>query len=71
MEIRQWYARDKNGDVYLYPTKPYKHGNFWIAERMSFMYIPDNKLPEGINPQWEDEEPVELKVIIEPIKKHD
>lgn len=71
MKTKWWYARDYYGDVYIYPTKPYKGQKIWIGERMSFFYVPDDKLPEGVNPQWKDEEPIEVEVTIRKVSKHD
>lgn len=53
-----WIARDRDGKLFLYLTKPYKIKNkgFWAGD---FPYIILSKewFPEV---KWEDEEPREL-----------
>lgn len=60
-------ARDNNGDVYLWRRKPTKdeakgewvHTHRWAAWR----YLTEDDLEVGLNPQWEDEEPIRVKLV--------
>ena len=61
--MKAWIARDANGNVYLYKRKPRKGIIQWGSET----HFPITELPEGINPQWEDEEPIEVELKIEKI----
>ena len=66
MKIKAWVARDENDKVYLfYREKPVKkEWGFWDSMSTDYIDIPEEKLPEGINPRWEDEEPIELDITI-------
>lgn len=57
--MKLWIARDENGDLYLYTSKPKKIAEEWEADDYSFSR---NSFPEI---KWEDEEPteVELKIV--------
>ena len=61
MEV--FIARDKNGKVFIYKDKPQKAVDLWIG--LVFFHITD--LPEDINPQWEDDEPIKVNLKIEKI----
>ena len=39
-----WLATDKDGEEYIYDSKPIREGNIWITEGL---YDNVNKLPEG------------------------
>lgn len=57
-----WLARDEDGEIYLYITKPFKNllGHQWtLAETFSSM--PTDWFPEV---QWSDEEPTKVKLEI-------
>ena len=60
MEV--YIARDKNGKVFIYNCKPEKGGDLWLNFGMFFPII---DLPEGVNPQWEDNEPIKVNLKIE------
>jgi hypothetical protein len=62
--MKAWIARDRDDDISIHFNKPLKFNNFWFGD---FIYIPDNILPPDINPQWEDEEPIEIEIKIEKI----
>lgn len=60
-----WLARDKDGDAALYKRKPTKYpeqGMWDDPKSTDFVFMPDNFLPLGINPKWEDEEPTEIEI---------
>ena len=59
-----YIARDSNGIVYLYKSKPEKGLVDWLAKDNFF---PITELPEDINPRWEDNEPIKVKLNIEKI----
>jgi len=63
--MKGWIARDKSGEINLYLDKPVKaeYFPFWEADK-TFMEILESDLPSDINPQWEDEEPIEVNVNI-------
>ena len=62
--MKCWVARDKSGQVYLYLVKPTKEESYWKGDdEYLFMPFPGwGFFPSGINPQWEDAEPVELEL---------
>lgn len=65
-----WIARDKNKDLLLYTKRPHKVKHYdgrgwWQSCGLTQCHILDECLPEGINPQWEDDEPVEVNLKIE------
>lgn len=60
-----WIARDYNGDLYLFNTKPEKdesRGQWLSSDCAFFVKDIENKLNIQVN--WEDEEPIELVVKI-------
>ena len=60
--MKAWIARDKDGTVYLYSNKPQKELEFWCC--CSDNYFPITGVPEGANPQWDDDEPIEVELKI-------
>jgi hypothetical protein len=60
--MKAWVARDKSGEIDLYLDKPVKaeYFPFWEADE-TFVEILGSDLPSDINPQWEDEEPIEVE----------
>lgn len=72
MKLKRWVVRDKDGDLTLYRNKPVKYADigYW-NDRTSLWYafIPDGFLPFDINPQWEDEEPIEIEMTIRKVKE--
>lgn len=63
--MEAWIAKDKDGMIFLYSTKPKKGHEDWNSS--IYNYYPINKLPEGVNPQWEDKEPIKVELKIEKI----
>lgn len=56
-----YVARDKDGSIFMYTTKPKKGGEMWRGA--GWMQITDCVLPKSINPQWNDLEPIKVKLI--------
>lgn len=56
-----WVARDKDGDLYIYEEKPYKNAHVWNCNKLDYVQIGEELLPEV---KWEDEEPTEVELII-------
>ena len=65
-----YVARDKDGEIDLYLDKPAKaeYFPFWEADG-TFMEILESDLPSDINPQWKDEEPIEVEISINRVNK--
>lgn len=59
--MKAYIARDADGKVYLYKPKPAKGIIQWASE----WYFPIDDLPEDVNPQWEDNEPIKVNIKIE------
>lgn len=59
-----YVAKDEDGEVYLYDTKPYKDERcgMWSTDG-HFTKIDANELPKSINPSWDDTEPIEVKLV--------
>ena len=56
-----WIARDENGLVYIYDTKPLKDEHEWvIPNSIGGCCIIDSELDSFEGVKWEDEEPREL-----------
>lgn len=63
-------CRNKEGIALLYNYKPEKdieHGD-WFEESEEYFVLLDRELPEGINPQWEDDEPIEVEITLKKIE---
>lgn len=59
--MKLYIAKDEDGRIFLYSNKPQKAYEYWDALGYSF---PITELPEGANPQWEDDEPIEVELKI-------
>lgn len=70
-----WITRDEDGRLFIhFKEKPYKiidrstkYVSYWENSECKRISIQREDLPEGINPQWEDEEPIEVELTIERI----
>ena len=60
-----YVAKDDDGRVYLYDTKPFKDEllGMWSVKDGKFIKIDVDELPKSINPQWDDPEPIEVKLV--------
>lgn len=74
--VKTWIAKDEDGKLNMFfGVKPYKHicmtapGYWWKRYTFASVEIEESDLPEGINPSWEDEEPVEVTFKIEKINE--
>lgn len=69
--MKAYIARDKNGRTHCYTQKPHKNGDFWTTWPDMLWYdcikIHNSDIPEGVNPQWSDDEPIEVELKIEKI----
>lgn len=65
--MKAYIARDKSGDIYMSTEKPRKGQEVWSALIFKAIHIYNSDLPEGINPQWEDDEPIEVELTIKKI----
>ena len=63
--MKAYIARDKDGSIWGFREKPFKNDcdGEWLAVGGSIQ-LAQKELPEGINPQWEDENPIELELTI-------
>lgn len=57
-----WIAKDKNGTIKLFESKPHRLGDWWLTAK------PKNKwmqldVPVSIQIEWEDD-PVEVELVI-------
>ena len=58
-------AKDENGEIFIYANKPIKRcGDVWSSSGFC-LPITESELGEGINPKWEDDEPIEVKLKLE------
>ena len=64
-----WIARDYNGDLYLFNTKPEKDEarGQWASSDCAYFFVEDIERELNIQVDWEDEEPREL--VLKPISK--
>lgn len=64
--MKTWIAKDEDGNIFLYSEKPQKGRDVWFPNGC-LLPTKEKDLPEGVNPQWEDEEPIEVELKIEKI----
>ncbi len=63
--MKMYIARDMDGDLYLYlNSKPSKKREIWLDDEDELLPISEQDLPEGCNPKWEDDEPIEVELTI-------
>lgn len=70
MRKTRWYGfvtRDKNGDIFLWRREPEKdeEAGEWkhpIAKYAAWRYLTEDDLEPGLNPQWEDEKPIFVRI---------
>lgn len=64
--MNAYITKNKDGEVYLHFIRPFKlqSRRRWIGNIRSCKLT--EPLPENINPQWTDDEPVEVKLIFKP-----
>lgn len=59
-----WICRDKDGSLLMYADKPTKEDDEWFEPFGQYWVLLESELPEGVNPQWEDDEPIPVEIII-------
>ena len=64
--MKVYIAKDEDGKIYLYSGKPQRGRDAWLPYGC-VLPIKEKDLPEGVNPQWEDDEPIEIELKIEKI----
>lgn len=61
--MKGYLVQDKSGDIIaFYGNKPEKEHNYWDAWDFKFFRL--DEAPEGLNPRWEDDEPIEIEIEI-------
>lgn len=58
---KAWVARDENGMLYLYLTKPINFEGRWIPTSNRFTVMNEELFPEV---KWDDEEPTEVTITV-------
>lgn len=69
-EMEVWAARDENGKLYLYKSKPNKDHVQWYSNDLSstgYLCLPDEWLPEA---KWTDTEPTKVIILIKEYYNH-
>lgn len=69
--MKAWIAIDKDGIINLFNAVPYRTKGYhrWVCQPdTSYMRIKQNDLPKSIDPQWSDEEPIEVKLKIKKVR---
>ena len=61
-EIHAWVARDFNGSIYMYLTKPMKFNSGWYSAYGDLLCLGYLQFPEV---QFSDDEPTEVKIVID------
>ena len=63
LKTKAWLARDKDNSTYLYlENKPFKAESEWIS-RNFVLHVNEEEI-NGLNPKWEEEEPIELEIAL-------
>lgn len=64
-KVKAWITRDKDGDIWLFwEYKPIKNDLRWTNGTYCNNKITEDQLPEGCNPKWSDDDPIEVNVRI-------
>lgn len=61
--MKFWIARDADNTLRLFQNRPEKWDDMWMLGG-GFSCVEDWILPNGINPQWSDYEPIEIEIEI-------
>lgn len=56
-----YITKDKYGTIYLFSQEPTKLDGVWSNEWGECIALHTSDLPEGIMPEWEDEEPIKVR----------
>lgn len=63
-----WVTRNAEGVLVVYADKPEKDievGDWFCPDKDKYFVILDGHLPEGVNPQWDDDEPTPVLITLE------
>lgn len=61
-KVKVWLARDKDGELYVYPNIPLKDEYIWTqAPDINSMLLESDKFPSV---KWEDDEPTEAYITL-------
>ena len=61
-KVKVWIARDKDGDLYVYPNIPLKFEYIWSqGSDINSMLLRSDKFPSV---KWEDDEPTEAYITL-------
>ena len=61
--MKGYLVKDKSGElIVFYGNKPEKETWYWDSWDAKFFGI--DEAPEGLNPRWEDNEPIEIEIEI-------
>ena len=70
--MRAWIARDKDKQGFIFfgekPTKDFLC-KCWNNSNFDYRHISEDKMPEGVNPKWSDDEPVEVEITIAKVQE--
>ena len=76
--MKVWIAKNKwtgalGTGVFIFWDKPRKFLDLecWLDEYEEHTELPLEELPEGVNPKWEDTEPIEVELIFKANNKED
>ena len=61
-EIEAWIARDSNGMLYMFMSKPQRFLETWGVLGIGFFKLDESLFPEV---KWSDKEPTKVKLVIE------
>lgn len=59
--LKAWVARDEDGMLYLYLSKPINFEGRWIPTSNRFTVMNEELFPEV---KWDDEEPTEVTITV-------
>lgn len=62
-KLKVWLARDKNGDLFVYSSAPFKGECIWSPQstNINTMELKSDKFPTV---KWEDDEPIEAYITL-------
>lgn len=67
--MKAYVVKSAYDSIQIHFQKPTKSDFFGSWESEDYVQITSNDLPKGINPSWEDEEPIEIELKISKPKK--
>lgn len=68
--MKAWITRSAFNELQLWNTRFLtKDFGIWTGKYARHFNITESDLPEGINPQWSDVEPIEVELKLERVKQ--